>query len=1099
METPLLPNALPLPALLMLANKAGATFRLAGSQLRVTAPADAALQPVLAALKARKENLWALLGGRDLDQPSLDLIGRLGVEPVVPQTIEEAYALLAEMEHDSDINTPEPAQRMRGGLLGFDTETAANPGEDTRPAVRLRLRDGRPSRNQPALKNGAALDSHRSTIRLAQLYGGGRRCLVLDMTIVPLDVLTDVLRRRVMVMHNASFELRFLAEAGMDFPRFEDTMQAAGLLLGTHRRSLDQAVNSYLGIDLPKGLQRSDFSAPRLSPGQIAYAALDAIVTFRLWLKLRLDLYAKERSRAYILQRDVTPAVVHMTRRGITLDHRALQAQMAEWNTTIATARRVFTTDAGQPPPVTPNETRDFLTKVLPSEVIEAWPRTGRQQALSIKAADLKRHISRPPIRALLAINAATKLTSTFGDDLANKVSAKSGRLHANYNVAATKAGRFSASNPNIQQIPKNKAKALRRCFVAAPGMKLVIADYNAMELRAAAAISQDAAMNADFANGVDLHRHQAAEMLGIPLDEVSKQQRDAAKPICFGTIYGAGRRGLAASAWANYDMVLSEDDAEAARQVFLARYPDLAAWMDRSYTESNRQGALVAGRLGRVIEASWEHQQCANGRYNWRFPEEDDDLDLDEEEMYQRRPLQRRSVLKRTLCCNAPVQGACADAAMLALTSIEAALTEANIEGGPVLFVHDEIVLEVPEADVERAGAMLVDAMTQAFATTFPNAPLAGLVEVWTGRAWGPSELAGPIDSADVADAQDDDGAAPAQADDARNVDVDAADGVAAPDDPRPVGASDEFATPVVARRASQTIHEGDCIACMRRMAPRSIAAVITSPPYNFGKSYGVHNDSMSETDYLAWQRQVANEIARLLTPNGHLFLNVGWSSKHPLRFVQVMHEYNRHLTLQQPFIWVKSLAIDGSTLPPHLYKAIHGRQIGHLLPSTSNYYVTQTSEIVWHFSPSGRSDIDVDAPGVGVGYVYQDQPARFGHHRELHCRGNVVHIPYKTTQSRADRDFHPAPFPVALAEYFLRLADLKPDDVVLDPFMGTGATLIAAKRLGQLAIGIDIDPAYCLAAQRRLATEGDAPDPGREAPRCDVARQSLSDHANS
>jgi site-specific DNA-methyltransferase (adenine-specific) len=256
-----------------------------------------------------------------------------------------------------------------------------------------------------------------------------------------------------------------------------------------------------------------------------------------------------------------------------------------------------------------------------------------------------------------------------------------------------------------------------------------------------------------------------------------------------------------------------------------------------------------------------------------------------------------------------------------------------------------------------------------------------------------------------------------------------------------------------------------------MQQMAPGSIAAVFTSPPYNFGKGYNVHNDSMPETDYLAWQAWVAKEIARLLKPGGHLFLNVGCSAKHPLRAVQVMQEYHRHLTLQQPpFIWAKSLAIDGSTLPQRLREAMDGRQIGHLLPSTSNHYVTQTSEFVWHFSPSGRSRIDVDAPGVGVGYVYAHQPERFGHNRKLHCRGNVVHLPYKTTQSRADRDFHPAPFPVALAEYFLHLADLKPDDLVLDPFMGTGSTLIAAQQLGLSSIGIDIDPAYCAAARRRL-----------------------------
>jgi DNA polymerase-1 len=430
-----------------------------------------------------------------------------------------------------------------------------------------------------------------------------------------------------------------------------------------------------------------------------------------------------------------------MSRRGITLDHAAHQEQAAEWQATLATARTAFITGAGQPPPNTPAETRAFLTKVLPAEVIAAWPRTGADRVLSIKAIDLKRHIQLPTIRALLAMNAMAKLVSTFGADLAGKVSTKSRRLHPGYNIAAAKTGRFSARDPNIQQIPKHKARALRRCFIAAPGMRLVIADYHAMELRAVSAIADDSAMNADFAHGVDLHRRQAAEMLDIPQSEVTEQQRAAAKAIVFGTIYGAGKRGLAASAWANYDLVLSEDEAEAARSAFLSRYPDLAAWMDHSFVHSNRQGFITIGRLGRVIEAAWEHQQRIDGRYNWRFPDEDEDigeLDDDADEASGRRtPLPWRGVLKRTLCCNAPVQGACAEAAMLALILIDAALVEAGIEGGPVLFVHDEIVLEVPEADAERAGVLLTDCMTRAFAATFPNAPLSHLVELKVREAW--------------------------------------------------------------------------------------------------------------------------------------------------------------------------------------------------------------------------------------------------------------------------------------------------------------------------------------------------------------------------
>jgi DNA polymerase-1 len=272
--------------------------------------------------------------------------------------------------------------------------------------------------------------------------------------------------------------------------------------------------------------------------------------------------------------------------------------------------------------------------------------------------------------------------------------------------------------------------------------MKLVIADYNAMELRAVAVISHDTAMLADQANGVDLHRRQAADTLGIPPDQVNRQQRDAAKPIAFSTIYGAGRRGIAASAWANYDLVLSEEDAETARRAFLTRYPNLAAWMDRNHAEANQQGSIAIGSLGRVIEAAWEQPRLPDGRYNWRRGEEAEDpfagIDDDSDDRAHAVPVLWRPVLKRTLCCNAPVQGACAEAAMLALTKIDAALAEANIAGGPVLFVHDEIVLEVPEADATRASTLLVEAMTQAFAVTFPGAPLNGLVEVKIRNSWG-------------------------------------------------------------------------------------------------------------------------------------------------------------------------------------------------------------------------------------------------------------------------------------------------------------------------------------------------------------------------
>jgi len=201
-----------------------------------------------------------------------------------------------------------------------------------------------------------------------------------------------------------------------------------------------------------------------------------------------------------------------------------------------------------------------------------------------------------------------------------------------------------------------------------------------------------------------------------------------------------------------------------------------------------------------------------------------------------------------------------------------------------------------------------------------------------------------------------------------------------------------------------------------MRTMRRQSVAAVVTSPPYNLGKSYSCHNDNMPEAKYLAWQDGVAQEIARLLVPEGHLFLNAGSNSRFPWRSVQVAQVYGRHLSLQQHITWVKSIALDGSTLPVPLRGAMHDRPVGHFQSISSAHFLNPVTEDIWHFSPSGRSPIDRTAPGVGVPYVCVDQPARFGHNRELHCRGNLWHIPYKTTQSRADRDFHPAPFPVGL-----------------------------------------------------------------------------------
>jgi DNA polymerase-1 len=192
------------------------------------------------------------------------------------------------------------------------------------------------------------------------------------------------------------------------------------------------------------------------------------------------------------------------------------------------------------------------------------------------------------------------------------------------------------------------------------------------------------------------------AGWLDLP-EEERKQHRKHAKPVNFGRLYGQGAAGLVASAWAQYGLILDLATAKEWIRAFEATYSDYARWARDFARACERSGRIPIGREGgRIHEIHWNPD-------GYRY----------------------------TQCLNLPIQGACADAFMLALATIDATLFEAGIEGGPVAAPHDEIVLEVPQADAARAGALLQEAMTAAFAATFPGAPLQGLVTVKVGRSW--------------------------------------------------------------------------------------------------------------------------------------------------------------------------------------------------------------------------------------------------------------------------------------------------------------------------------------------------------------------------
>jgi DNA polymerase I-like protein with 3'-5' exonuclease and polymerase domains len=707
------------------------------------------------ALLARGDALWSHLGGVPADAVS-DLLDTCDVGVAYPRTADAAREAVGEILADAATNMPADLQGILPPWIGFDTETAADPGHELRPPVKLK-KDGYPAKNQTPLKETAGLDPHRSHIRLLQFYAGGKRCLVFDTDLLPISLLDPLLTGHTLIMHGAGFDLRFLQLAGYDVERiqFEDTMQAGGLLLGAGNRSLDNVLLEMLGIALPKGLQRSEWHAPLLSAAQLMYAAADAVATYKVWPILRQRLIATGRGPAYVLQRDVTRPVVRMIERGVTLDTTVHAALAADWDRQHTAAIAAFEQSAEQLVPANPDEVRGYLAKVLPPATLAQWNVTRKTGELSTRAADLKRVAHLPGVRELLEVQQYVKLRNSFGASLVDKISARTGRLHPGYNIASAKTGRASSNNPNVQQLPKeNKSAGFRACLVARPGYRFVVCDYATMELRAAAAVSGDLRMLADFEEGIDLHRQLAANILGILYDVVSREQRNGAKAISFGTVYGAGPRGIAATAWSNYGLELSYEDAARALNAFFTRYPTFATWMRQHHTECVLTGVIKIGRLGRVIEAAWETPK-AKAR---TAADPDDDNELDQDEEYDPyaddehwssfRPESDGqqilgAALKYTLCCNSPIQGACADATMIALLNTDKALRAAGIDGGPMLCIHDEIVLEVAAHQVEAASEILQREMRNAFAETFPTASLRGVVECHSGRNWAAAKPA--------------------------------------------------------------------------------------------------------------------------------------------------------------------------------------------------------------------------------------------------------------------------------------------------------------------------------------------------------------------
>ena len=265
------------------------------------------------------------------------------------------------------------------------------------------------------------------------------------------------------------------------------------------------------------------------------------------------------------------------------------------------------------------------------------------------------------------------------------------------------------------------------------------------------------------------------------------------------------------------------------------------------------------------------------------------------------------------------------------------------------------------------------------------------------------------------------------------------------------------EQSTRLVASRPSAkskvVIWCGDCVQVMRRkIADASVSVVVTSPPYNRQVAYRSYKDDIDEKKYLGWLKIVFAEIERVLKPEGSFFLVFGHAARTPWTAMQVAEIAGKLFQLQNQIIWVKSISVDE-------------RSRGHFTPIRGERFLNRAWEFVFHFTKSGR--VPLDRLAAGVPYESKSNSMRTG--TSIRCSGDVWFIPQATVHGTEDRADHPATFPPELAERCLKLAGVRSDALVLDPFCGVNG-MIAAAHLGMPGIGIEIDPVYCKAARQRV-----------------------------
>jgi DNA polymerase-1 len=431
------------------------------------------------------------------------------------------------------------------------------------------------------------------------------------------------------------------------------------------------------------------------------FAAERADAALRLHMQLKARLVREHMNAFYeTIERPLVPAVAAMEDAGIKVDRAALAELSQDFTRRIADLEAAIWRDVG-------NEFNIGSTKQLGDVLFEKLGlpggKKGKTGAYGTDASILEQLSPLHPVPAqVLEWRQLTKLKSTYADALGEEIDHHTGRVHTSFALAATATGRLSSSEPNIQNIPirTEEGRKIRRAFVAEPGHLLLSADYSQIELRLAAHVADIPELKAAFQAGHDIHALTASEVFGVPLDKMDPQTRRRAKAINFGIIYGISAFGLG-----NQIGVPQSEAADYIRAYF-ERFPAIRAYMERIKTDARRTG---------YVETIFGRKCFIPG-------------------IRDANPARRAGAERQAI--NAPLQGSAADIIKRAMGRLPAALGRAGLKARMLLQVHDELLFEAPEAEVEATARLVKEVMEAACAPRCEvSVPL--VVETGWARSW--------------------------------------------------------------------------------------------------------------------------------------------------------------------------------------------------------------------------------------------------------------------------------------------------------------------------------------------------------------------------